>query len=48
MDDQDDDFWTTYIASTPEQDQDFAGVGRLTAWIVGGLVLFGLVAWLLH
>jgi uncharacterized protein (TIGR03382 family) len=27
MDEQDEDFWVTYIASTPKEDADFAGFG---------------------
>jgi hypothetical protein len=38
MDDQDDDFWITYIASTPGQDADFAPAGKWLAWIVAGAI----------
>jgi hypothetical protein len=31
---EDDDFWTTYIATTPDEDKDFAGCGRWLAWII--------------
>lgn len=49
MDDpNEEEFWTAYIASTPDEDKDFAGGGRLPALILGGLVLLGVIVWLLH
>jgi hypothetical protein len=45
--DEDDEFWTTYIASTPAEDADFAGCRQATGWIflaiVGGFALAWLV-----
>ena len=34
MQPDDDDFWTTYIASTPEEDNEFRGMGRIILWPV--------------
>lgn len=39
---EDDDFWTTYIATTPEQDKEF-GCG----WIGVAVIVFGIIVWLL-
>jgi hypothetical protein len=41
--DDDDDFWTTYIALTPEQDRHFAGCGKWLL-ILAGMILAWLVA----
>jgi flagellar biogenesis protein FliO len=50
MDEQDEDFWTTYIAATPDEDQDFAGAGSVMTLIVSGILLLLtlviLVGWL--
>lgn len=43
--DEDDDFWTTYIASTPEEDADFAGCGPILAGFFLAAVLLGLLLW---
>jgi hypothetical protein len=48
MDNQDDDFWITYIASTPEQDADFAPIGKWLAWIVAGAVVVSAAVYLLR
>jgi hypothetical protein len=48
MQPDDDEFWTTYIASTPEQDADFAPTGRWRGWIVVGAIAIGTIIFLLH
>jgi hypothetical protein len=47
MPDEDDEFWTTYIASTPEEDRDFAIGGQASAWIFLAMLSVFLVVWLL-
>jgi hypothetical protein len=46
--DEDDKFWTAYIASTPAEDADFAGCGQTTGWIflaiLGGLAVIWFVS----
>jgi hypothetical protein len=44
MTNEDDDFWTTYIATTPEQDQDFAGCGG--CFTIAALLAVALFVWL--
>jgi hypothetical protein len=44
----DDDFWTTYIAATPEEDKDFRGAGRHILWpiaVVLGTLLIVALLW---
>lgn len=40
----DDDFWVTHTALTPEEDQDFAGCGRILAWAIAALIVAALLA----
>jgi hypothetical protein len=42
--DDDDDFWTTYIAATPEEDKHFRSVGRLILWPIIAIVIAILIA----
>ena len=42
----DDDFWTTYIAATPEEDRDFAGCWPMLSLVlvaVGVLILLAVI-----
>ena len=45
-----DDFWTKYIATTPEQDADFRRMGTVFAWAMlvacGLAAIVGLIAYL--
>jgi hypothetical protein len=43
----DDDFWIAYIASTPEEDNNFRGVGRFILWPIIVIVIGILIATLL-
>jgi len=45
--DDDDDFWATYIASTPEEDNDFRGMGRMILWPIVVLLVAIVIAALL-
>ena len=45
MGDENDDFWVTYIASTPEEDANFAGCGQATGWMALIAILGGLAVW---
>jgi hypothetical protein len=47
-DDDEDDFWTTYIAATPEEDADFHPVVWLVALICAGFISGGLLIQWLH
>ena len=47
-DDDDDDFWTNYIANTPEEDNDFRGVGRMILWPIIVLLVAMLIAALMR
>jgi hypothetical protein len=40
---EDDDFWTTYIAATPEEDGDFTGCGKPVLWLALAALLFALL-----
>jgi hypothetical protein len=42
--DDDDDFWTTYSANTPEEDKDFRGMGRMILWPIVVLLVAILIA----
>jgi hypothetical protein len=44
----DDDFWTTYIATTPEQDKDFPPLGRFLFWIVAVVAVLAILVALIH
>jgi hypothetical protein len=42
---EDEDFWTTYTALTPDEDQRFAGCGRWLAWaIVAALAMIAVAS----
>jgi len=45
MTDEDDDFWITYIASTPEEDADFAGCVKPIGCLVAVALIAGLLIW---
>jgi hypothetical protein len=40
MQNQDDEFWTAYIAATAEQDKDFAPMAKPLAWVIVGALAF--------
>lgn len=42
----DEDFWTTYISVTPEEDENFNGCSNGLLWIAGIIVVILAVAWL--
>jgi hypothetical protein len=48
MPSDDDDFWTTYIASTPEEDNDFRGVSRMIFWPIVVLIVAIVIAALMR
>jgi hypothetical protein len=43
----DDDFWTTYIAATPEEDNDFRSTGRHILWPIAVVLATTLIVALL-
>jgi hypothetical protein len=47
MDEQNEDFWVTNIATTPEQDAEFSTVGRILAIICCGQIVIACLAVLL-
>ena len=48
MSPDDEDFWTTYTASTPEEDEDFRGVWRMILWPIVVLLAAILIAALMR
>jgi len=45
---EDDDFWITHTALTPNEDKDFAGCGRWLAWAIVAVLALIILASLIQ